>query len=403
MSQIPLGADAKDEDQCVDGAKAQGPRRGVWRSLPRAFLGSLVLVLAIEALVDRHAIDFATPERWAWRESGRLARRVGPRGEILCFGDSEMKLGIAATPIEERTGRRTFNLAIPGGHAPSSYYLLRRALEAGARPSAVVVDFEMKFLTLSPRVNSHEWSALLDTRDSLDLAWTARDAGLLATITLDRLIPTVRYRSSIRNSIRAALRGRGESTSRRADIAMLLSNWRMNRGAQILPRQPAFQRPRIEIDRELLAADPWSCSPVYETFLHRFFKLAASEGIAVVWLLPPVVPEIQAQRDESGLSAKFTRFVRRFAAEYRNVTVFDSRSCGYPHTVFYDPIHPDRQGAFLLSGALADQLGPLLAGTALARWVELPPYLEQPADTRLRDIFQTDPRLTRLDSQGVQR
>jgi hypothetical protein len=383
MSQIPVGFETRS-----------GDRKG-W---PGGFLGLLVLVLAIESSVDRHAIDFATPERWAWQQSGRLARRVGTESEILCFGDSEMKMGIAPALIEERTRRRTFNLAVPGGHSPSSYYLLRRAIEAGARPPAVLVDFEMNFLSGSPQGIAHEWSALLDTRDSLELAWMARDAGLLATITLDRLVPSVRYRSSIRNTLAAALRS--ERISRRADIDMLLINWRLNQGAQILPRNPAFQRPGIKVDRELMESPPWRCSPLYATYLRRFLALAASKGIAVVWVLPPVIPEVQAHRDERGDTARFTRFVQRFAAEFRNVTVLDARFCGYPHTVFYDQVHPDRQGAFLLSNALADRLGHFLDGRTLPQWVDLPPYREQPADTRLRDMVQTDPRLTWTDSPG---
>ena len=42
--------------------------------------------------------------------------------------------------LRERTGRRAFNLAVVGGSAPSSYFLLRRALKAGARVG--IVDIE---------------------------------------------------------------------------------------------------------------------------------------------------------------------------------------------------------------------------------------------------------------------
>jgi hypothetical protein len=80
------------------------------------------------------------------------------------------------------------------------------------------------------------------------------------------------------------------------------------------------------------------------------------------------------------------------------VTVLDARPCGYPHTVFYDPVHPDRQGAALLSDAVADRLERLLAGTSPPSWAKPAPYREEPADTRLRDINQTDRRLARGDS-----
>jgi len=73
---------------------------------------------------------------------GRRTRRVAH--DVLCFGDSQMKFGIAPHVVAARTGRPAYNLAIVGGQPPASYFLLRRALEAGARPSAVLFDLQGK-------------------------------------------------------------------------------------------------------------------------------------------------------------------------------------------------------------------------------------------------------------------
>ena len=139
------------------------------RRAPLGLLGMLGLVFAVEVCVGSHDLDLMTPQEWCWRLSGMDATRRSPGCEVLCFGDSLVQGGIAPQLIEGRTGRRAFNFAVGGGQAPSSYFLLRRALESGARPAAVLVDFFPSLLGLGPRHNLPHWPHLLDTRECLEL------------------------------------------------------------------------------------------------------------------------------------------------------------------------------------------------------------------------------------------
>src|SRR5690242_12777653 len=117
-----------------------GARRHPW---PVGMLGMLALVLAAESYVARHDLDFATLWSANWRHGAAAARREGPKSAVLAFGDSLVKDGVAAPVIEARLGRRAYNLAVFNGQAPASYFLLRRALDAGARPAAVLIDGEL--------------------------------------------------------------------------------------------------------------------------------------------------------------------------------------------------------------------------------------------------------------------
>ena len=67
------------------------PRRG---SLPPGLLGMLGLVLVVELLVPHRSLDHKRPEVWDWELTAASARQEATDSEILCFGDSQVKLGI---------------------------------------------------------------------------------------------------------------------------------------------------------------------------------------------------------------------------------------------------------------------------------------------------------------------
>lgn len=111
------------------------------RSAPLGLFGMLACVAIVELLLTRGEPDFLM----AWQvlvryQSDASRRKDVPKDSVLCFGESLVSYGVVPSILEKRLGRRTFNLAVAGGKFPSSYFLLRRSLEAGARPSALVID-----------------------------------------------------------------------------------------------------------------------------------------------------------------------------------------------------------------------------------------------------------------------
>jgi hypothetical protein len=355
---------------------------------PGGLIGLVGLVLIVDGLLARFEDPFFTTV-WAtdWRLTARAAGREALGREVLCFGDSLVKFGVLPRVIEARAGRSAYSLAINAAPTPTSYFLLRRALEAGARPRAVVVDFFPLLIADDPWKGLRNYPELISTRDGLDLACTAGDPGLFAALTLGRLLPSVRARFEIRASLLAALRGGFASWPDGLRVGR--RNWAVNRGAQPLPSG----RHAPEGDGPLIRACcpvSWSCDRLNRTYLERFLRLAAAYGVRVYWLLPPMDPAVRERRARSGVDAAYTRLAREVQARFPDVTVIDARDSGYGASVHVDPLHLDRRGAFALSTEVAAVLARDLAGAGPAsRWVALPPYAARPIDVPLEDFAES--------------
>ena len=320
------------------------------KQIPLGLFGMLAAVLAVEAAIDRHAPEFTATGALDRRTTGRVAaQESATRSDVLCFGDSLVKFAVQPKVIEARTGRSTYNLALFGGSIPVSHTLLRRALEHGAWPSVIVVDFERQQARRPPRTRAHP----------LPLVRTARPA------RPRRADPPGRRRLPPRAARGRAYAGFGPVAARRAEAvvasfggttpegrgstAILVRNWRRNRGA-VANREPSNRTEPIDVAAGAdLDATAWRPDPRNVHHLRRFLDLAADRGIPVVWLLPPVTPELQALNDRSASESRYLAFVRRIQADFPDVAVVDARHAGFPLTAFTDPVHLDRQGATVLS------------------------------------------------------
>jgi hypothetical protein len=332
----------------------------------------LGLVVLVECSLAGHALDFTRFYIHDWTFTGRAARTEARGCAVLCFGDSLMKFGVVPRVLEARLGGRgrAYNLAVCNGQAASSYFLLRRALAAGARPSALVVDFTPHLLAAGPMHNLRQWPELVSLGEWLDLGWTARHGAFFAELSLGCLLPSVKDRDEIRGNVRAVLRG--EAGSHRAEIPAYVAHWRRSRGANIYPRRPSY---RGEIDATNPAYFPrgWKCHPTNEAYLRRFLALAETHAIPVFWLLPPTAPQFQARRDALGLEASHERLLERLQRAFANLTVIDGRRASPDPGLFIDQLHLGRPGAVAVSAGLAEVLSRHLDRPRTSpRWVTLP-------------------------------
>lgn len=375
------------------------------RSIPWGFLGMLAAAAAVECGVARLDVHVSGMGPVCWRMSRNAADRE--RGSaILCFGTSLSKEGLLPAVIEERTGKRAYNLAVIGGPMPASYFLLRRALEAGTRPAAIVIDAQDGPVDPSRRREPYQalaqewrnWPELLDVRDCLDLAWSARDAGFFAATVLAKKVPSYRTRLEIRTWIRAALGGSNASTW--PLVVGLRRNLNANRGALVLARRPlppseGLQRlagpgPRSS---EPAPGEPRPSNPLSELYTRRLLNLAASRRITVFWLLPPLSQGTLGKFERGGLDRYLAGVARDVLAAYPNVVVIDGWRSGYGPDLFPDGIHLDRQGATTLSADVAAIIDRSLADPASApRWVALPAYRDLAARVALEDLDESRDR-----------
>src|SRR5262249_7056331 len=133
-----------------------------------------------------------------------------------------------------------YNLALLDGKPAASYFLFRRAVEAGARPAAVLVDFQPECMFQDSRstTENRNWKALLSPRECLEMAWVNRDADFFATVMLSPVLPSWKCRAEVREAVRSALDGR--ATRNPEENAKVRRNRRRNRGGLLLPRQTSF-------------------------------------------------------------------------------------------------------------------------------------------------------------------
>jgi hypothetical protein len=357
---------------------------------PWGLLGMLALVAAIEQFGMRGNLDFMNNVAVSWAFTGRHVARRAPGKAILCFGDSMLKFGILPRVVGEKTGERAHSLALQSGSAPSSYFLLRRALDAGARPRAVVVDFARGILGDGPASVSrpYPWSELLTLRETLDLCRTARDPELLATLAVRSVLYSYRGRFEVRDNIKAALRGR--RTGQRDIAPALWRNWNANEGGQANPKVGPFADVVIP-DNAPIKPGTWRCDPVNAQYVRRFLELAASRGITVYWLLPPVTPGTLSHWVHSGDERLYVDFVRGEQARFPNLVVLDGRYSGYERPVFVDGVHLDRDGAAALSAGVGEVLRREMHRAARDRlsWVRLPAFSDRPTVLPIEDVGQS--------------
>lgn len=341
---------------------------------PAGLLGMVALVAAVEGVLAHHELDTRSLEAWDCLATRRAAVREAKAGDVLCFGDSLMKLNLAPSVLAAH-GIRAYNLAICGGQAPMSYFVLRRALEAGARPRAIIVDYSPPLMRLGPRHNLDQWPYLASLRDALDLARSAGDGDLFGLVLVGKVLTSARDRHPIRANLAAALAGR--PASYRWITPPFLRNWRVNAGAQIMPSNPAFRLHPIDPEAWRLGFYPhWECRGVNATYIRRSLALAEAHRIPVYLLLPPLMPALQEACERSGFAAAQSRFAEVLRRRYPNLVILDGRRSEYDPGVFMDPNHLGHEGARALSRDIAEILERQIRGGSIQadRWVALPRY-----------------------------
>jgi len=364
--------------------------------IPWGLLGMLCLVGAGERALASRALDIDTVVALDWKETLRAATRQARASDLLCLGDSQIKVGVASRVVEAGSGLRTYNLALLGGQTPASYFLLKRALQRGARPRAIVVEFMPTLLARGRDQNARLWPGLLGCADCIELAWIARDARFCAATLLARVLPSLGLRLEIRAFVLGTLLG--QNASRWEENTYHKRHWRLNQGAQVLAEWPNREDPAAWY--QINFKEPWTCERANRVYLEKLLRLAQKRGINVFWFLAPLNPVAQALLERGDQEQRFLRLLHSVQRQFPNVTVLDARHSGYEPAVFCDTVHLNRQGAAVLSSDLGSLLARLLAEPAqLPRWVQVPRYVARDVQPPLEDLAQS--RIAQQAIEGV--
>jgi hypothetical protein len=348
-------------------------RRALGR-LPWGLVGLLVAMLGIERFVVRHEMMLSTAESAAAQRADRAARQEAPKCEILCLGDSLVKFGVVPRVLESRLGRPAYNLALVGGPPPGTFFMLRRALRHGARPTAIVVDFKANVISTSPMYNKRQLAEMLTLSECVELGLTQGNLSECASLILHKLLPSFKARQEIRPLVVAALAGQVPPGLYAATA--YVRNTNVNRGAIVMDEEYLIPVPGKEALNQVYFPANWDIHPINARYIRRFFELAAAARIPVFWVLPPIQAQIQAERDAKGLDKLYLRRAYGLRARFPNLWLVDGRHAGFPGMAFFDTSHLNRSGAQALSAALAGVIGPVLDGgsNSSCRVIELPRF-----------------------------
>ncbi len=362
------------------------------RKFAEAWPAGLMTALAAIAIVESSIAGVGsglagrTPDWWLASEDVRRASAC----QVIGLGDSLIKGGLSPSTFEAASGLRAYNLALGGGQAPSSYFLLRRALRDGARPRAVVVDFSPRLLELGPRHNATVWHSLIGPAEALELATVARDPGLFGELGARLALPSYRSRQWARDAIAARLGGLPFGFD---PIYHVLRIARAHGGQIEFSTPPRPWEALDALDRGFFPL-AWRPDPTCDAYVGRFLALARDRGIRVYWLLPPVLGDLGRRSAASGFDARFDRYVKNYQAHYPNVTVIDARPSAYADGLFWDPLHLNPGGATRLSASLGPIVAAELGHPAVpGRWLRLPDPDPRSIEQLLADL--------KLDADGL--
>jgi hypothetical protein len=345
---------------------------------PRGLFGAIALAVAVEVGLARASRELLHPHIGEWTAAKRDAAGRATGARVLCLGSSLVKHGVLPAVLADRTGRTAYNLALPGGSPPTSYFLLRRALEHGARPDLVVFDCNPNQLLDDPSRASREFalSRLLSARDVLDLSVQNGDLAFAGRLATAWVCPSVRMRHEVRNAALLALRGGSHAQGVAAQVHE--RNRRVNLGALVTTPNGAFRESSFPRDSPDRSAE-WFAHPVNMRYARRLIDLAAEYHATVAWLIPPRPPDAQAYLDRTRTDVRFDAALRALADGRPNLLVVDGRRLNVRAGAFADLVHLNADGAAALSRSLGEALA---APPPRDRWVVLAPGAARPTDRR---------------------
>jgi hypothetical protein len=373
-------------------------------AIPWGLVGMIVMVMAIECWVGRNWLDFSDPVSLSWRFSANAAATRAPGCGVLCLGDSLVKHGLFPAVLEQSTGQRTVNLSAAQGTAILSYFLLRRALDARARPAALILDAKPAVLIGGPQYNTRNWQEVQTLREGIELLHMTGRVHFLVSTMVGRLLPSLRARLEVQSNLMAALRGQTDQLH--TINRVLWRNWTVNAGANVTAANSLYEgevTPEVEGH---LHPSRFHVDRNNAESIERLLKLAAREHIRVFWLILPLAPNLQALRDRSGAEARYERFVRTIQRRYpATMTVLDARRAGYPSAMFVDATHLSGSGGTALSRSVGTAIGAELThprSTISAAWIALDPPPARPAALggSLEDLDESR-RILGLDTAGL--
>ncbi len=169
------------------------------RSIPWGVAGMVALVIGIEGFIFRHWSDLTDPVSLSWRFRRRLRSRRLATARSSASATAWSSTDWFRVSSSRTSGMKAANLSAARASTLLTYCLLRRALDSGARPAALIINAKPAVLLGGPEFNARPWQEVLGLRDASELLQITRNAPFVASTLVGRLLPSLRalgWRSS---------------------------------------------------------------------------------------------------------------------------------------------------------------------------------------------------------------
>jgi len=343
----------------------------------------VILIVATECLVTRNWLEFTDPVSLSWRYSALAARSQVCDKDLLLVGDSLIKHALIPSVLRDVSGHRAENLGAARCPTLMTYFLVRRSLEAGARPRAIVFNAKPAVLSGGPDFTRQYWQEVLTARELVELFQLMPRSEYVASTLAGCMLPSLRSRLEIRSYLLAAARD-GAGPLHEINRA-LWRNWTVNDGANVVLPQPPYHGELTAKDAQSLRPDVFYADKSNEKAIDWLLNLAHQHDIPVFWLLPPLSPNLQTARERSGAERAYENFICGYQSRYAGtLSILDARHAGYPRTAFSDATHLNAKGAIAVSRAVAKVIAPERGDPALKSgpsWIALECWSERSAES----------------------
>ncbi len=186
----------------------------------------------------------------------------------------------------------------------------------------------------------------------------------------------------------SALEDKRDQTSH--NNLILLRNWNVNQGAQVMPAGAAAAETVAQLDGPAadLPKGQYLPNPFMDVYVRKFLDLARDRKIPVFWVIAPLSPAVLTMQHDGGYEKFATDCANAIQKRYANVVVLDGRRSGYSSGAFLDKTHLNATGNAGFSEDLGEAIAERLSGPAKgSRWVYLPKYRPR-TQSRSTEDFQ---------------
>lgn|GEM_PF-3180928 len=307
-----------------------------------------LLAVAIDAALHLLPEGFMT--RTLHLRAQEIVQRQAPRIQIM--GDS-VSAALRPPVIASQIGcppEEIANYSLPGTSPLFAYFTLRREIEAGRIPKAIV------FAPHPGHFSTPMFERLLGRFATTREAWDYARAGAKLDDMLFggvcRLSYTMRYREELYGVV---LQGDREffHTLKTPAVSLAITEAGLPK-----PEEPAEgSGPTFregELPGPLLAG--FSVDPLCGKFVERFLDLAEAHQIQVLWVSMPGIGVLHQRWERNGDLPRFQAYLEGLAQRHRNLTLLHPSVDPWPDRYFSDPRHFNHAGAWRLSEQLGQEL-----------------------------------------------